>query len=229
MRVSADFPSWEYFSSPIALSLKVSVTASIIVFVLGLYIAWLMNRRSIRGRVLLETLIMLPLVLPPTVVGFLLLTLFGRSSWIGRAFEALFRQPIIFTWGAAVLAAVVVALPLVYQTAKVGFASIDQELEDSARALGANERQLLRWITLPLARRSLIAAYLLGFARALGEFGATLMIAGSIPGKTQTIPTAIYIAVESGHMALAWWWTLAMILISLLLMLVINSYREKHE
>jgi molybdate transport system permease protein len=205
------------------LSLQVSLTASLLVFILGIAAVWSISRRSaFRGRTLLETVFMLPLVLPPTVVGFILLVMAGRKSAVGRGVEWLFGQPLVFTWWAAVAAAVTVAFPLVYQTMKVGFASIDRDLHDSARSMGADEWQLLRWITLPLAWRSLLTAYVLGFARGLGEFGATLMVAGNIPGKTQTLPTAIYVAVDSGNMTLAWWWTGAMILISFLLLLIVN-------
>ncbi|MFC7439784.1 molybdate ABC transporter permease subunit [Laceyella putida] len=202
------------FLSPILLSLQVSSVASLFVFVLALFAAWMMKRCRFAGKGLLETLFILPLVLPPTVVGFGLLLLLGRRSWLGRFMEWLFSQPLVFTWWAAVIAAVVVAFPLVYQTIKTGFASIDADLEDAARSMGASERQVFRYVTLPLARKSLITGYLLGFARALGEFGATMMVAGNIPGKTQTIPTAIYIAVEAGDMELAAYWVLAIVFLS---------------
>jgi molybdate transport system permease protein len=179
-----------------------------------------MSRRSFKGKTLLETAFMLPLVLPPTVVGFLLLVVLGRKSWLGRLIEWLFAAPIVFTWWAAVIAATVVAFPLVYQTMKVGFASVDRDLEDAGRSIGANEWQVFRYITLPLTFRSLISAYILGFARSLGEFGATLMIAGNIPGKTQTIPTAIYVAVDAGNAPMAWAWTGSMIVISFLMLLL---------
>jgi molybdate transport system permease protein len=146
--------------------------------------------------------------------------LLGRRSWLGKWIEWLFDAPIVFSWWAAVVAAVVVAFPLVYQTMKTGFLSIDRDLEDAGRSIGANEWQVLRYITLPLAFRSLVTAYILGFARSLGEFGATLMIAGNIPGKTQTLPTAIYVAVDSGNMGIAWAWTGAIIAISFVLLLV---------
>lgn len=136
--------------------------------------------------------------------------------------ERFFDQSIIFTWGAAVIASIVVAFPLVYQTMKTGFSLVSKDLEDSGRSIGANEWQVLRYITLPLAWRSVTAAYILGFARGLGEFGATLMIAGNIPHKTQTLPTAIYIAVESGNQTLAWCWAAAIIVISFGLMFIAN-------
>ncbi|GAB6991930.1 molybdate ABC transporter permease subunit [Paenibacillus pini] len=181
-----------------------------------------MSRRNFRGKTVVETTFLLPLVLPPTVVGFILLVLLGKKSWIGQFMESFFNQSIIFTWGAAVIAAIVVAFPLVYQTMRTGFSLVDKDIEDAARSMGASEWQVLRYITMPLAWRSLVTAYLLGFARGLGEFGATLMIAGNIPHKTQTLPTAIYIAVESGDMTLAWYWAGAIIIISFGLMLVAN-------
>lgn len=216
------------FASPVLLSLKVAVLSSAIVFLAGLLVAWVMTKRRFRFKILLETVFLLPLVLPPTVVGFVLLVCLGRKSWLGRLAERVLDQPIIFTWWAAVLASVVVAFPLVYQALKTGFASVERELEDSARSLGASELQVFLHITLPLAWRSLIAAYVLGFARGLGEFGATLMVAGNIPGRTQTIPTAIYFAVDAGKMTLAWYWTAATIAISFALLLATNKLKMQH-
>ncbi|WP_261306590.1 molybdate ABC transporter permease subunit [Paenibacillus andongensis] len=214
--------NWTEFAYPIILSLKVAVVSSIFVLLIGGLAAWGMSRRNFRGKTLLETTFLLPLVLPPTVVGFILLVLLGKKSWIGHLMESFFNQSIIFTWGAAVIASIVVAFPLVYQTMKTGFSSVNQDLEDAARSTGATEWQVLRYITLPLAWRSVTAAYILGFARGLGEFGATLMIAGNIPHKTQTLPTAIYIAVESGDQTLAWYWAGAIIIISFGLLLFAN-------
>ncbi|MFD0676966.1 MULTISPECIES: molybdate ABC transporter permease subunit [unclassified Paenibacillus] len=214
--------NWNEFFSPILLSLKVAVVSSVFVLLFGGVLAWAMSRRSFRGKTLVETIFLLPLVLPPTVVGFILLVIFGKKSWIGQLMETFFAQSIIFTWGAAVIASIVVAFPLVYQTMKTGLASVDSYLEDAGRSMGANEWQVVRYITLPLAWRSVTAAYILGFARGLGEFGATLMIAGNIPHKTQTLPTAIYIAVESGNQTLAWYWAGAIILISMVLLLIVN-------
>ncbi|MFC4775258.1 molybdate ABC transporter permease subunit [Paenibacillus sp. GCM10023252] len=212
--------NWGEWITPVLLSVRISLVASILAALLGISAAWLMSRRSWRGKTAIETIMLLPLVLPPTVVGFILLMALGRNSWVGQAFERLFDFTIIFTWGAGVIAAVVVAFPLVYQTMKTGFASIDPRLGDAARSAGASEWEVFRYIALPLARRSVAAAYLLGFARGLGEFGATLMIAGNIPGRTQTVPTAIYVAVDSGHLGLAWTWTIAMAVISFILLLL---------
>lgn len=214
---------WEEFWPPVRLSLQVALLSSILVVILGLIAAWWMSRLgSFRGKTFVETVFMLPLVLPPTVVGFLLLVLLGRKSWFGRFIESLFNAPIVFSWSAAVIASVVVAFPLVYQTMKAGFGSVDRELEDAGRSIGASEWQVFRYITFPLTFPSFITAYVLGFARSLGEFGATLMIAGNIPGKTQTIPTAIYIAVDAGNAPMAWAWTCTMIIISFIMLLLVG-------
>lgn len=181
-----------------------------------------MARKRFAGKVIVETMLMLPLVLPPSVVGFLLIVIFGSNSPVGR----IFHQPIMFTWWAAVIASSVVAFPLMYQAAKTGFQSVDGEIEDAARVDGANEFKVLLFISIPLAFKSLLSGAVLSFARALGEFGATLMFAGNIPGRTQTIPTAIYVAMDSGNMQLAWLWVLAIIAISFM-MLVIVQLRQK--
>ncbi|MEK3917566.1 molybdate ABC transporter permease subunit [Paenibacillus sp. FSL H7-0331] len=209
---------WGELWPPIRLSLQVALLSSVVAALLGVAIAWWMSRKSFKGKLLLETLFMLPLVLPPTVIGFLLLVMLGRKSIAGRFMEWLFHAPVIFSWWAAVIASIVVAFPLIYQTMKVGFDSVDSSVEEAGRSDGANAWQVFRFITLPLAARSLITAYILGFARGLGEFGATLMIAGNIPGVTQTIPTAIYVAVDSGKTTMAWAWTVSIILISFLLL-----------
>lgn len=216
---------WDAFLEPVWLSVKISFTASLLVMVLGIWTAHRIGGRRFFGKTLLETALLLPLVLPPTVVGFLLLVLLGRRSWIGRLWEWWFDRPVIFTWHAAVIAAVVVAFPLVYQTLKAGFASVPCEVKDAARLDGAGEWQLLFGIVLPLSARSLAAAYVLGFARALGEFGATLMVAGNIPGRTRTIPTAIYAAVETNQWQLAGLWSVALACIAFALLLATRPRR----
>jgi molybdate transport system permease protein len=219
---------WQTFWPPIRLSIQVTLLSSIVAAVLGIAAAWWMSRRKFRGQTMVDTAFLLPLVLPPTVVGFLLLMLLGRRSWVGQAIEWLFSSPVIFSVWAAVIAAVVVAFPLVYQTMRVGFDSVDRELEEAARSMGASNMQVFRMITLPLAWRSLVTAYVLGFARGLGEFGATLMIAGNIPGKTQTVPTAIYVAVDAGRMTMAWAWTIGIVIISFLLLLLTGRWKGRH-
>jgi molybdate transport system permease protein len=215
------------FWPPVILSLQVAFLASIIAAVAGIAAARWMSKRTFRGKTLLETLFLLPLVLPPTVVGFLLLVALGRRSWLGQLAEWLFSSPVLFSPWAAVIASVVVAFPLVYQTMKVGFDGVDRELEESARSAGAGDWAVFRYIALPLASRAVVSAYILGFARSLGEFGATLMIAGNIPGRTQTIPTAIYVAVDAGNMVMAWAWTIGMIVISFVLLLVTGGLRRR--
>lgn len=213
---------WADFFAPVWLSVKIAVLTSVIVFVLAVLAARKMAGRRFFGHNLVETVLLLPLVLPPTVVGFVLLVVLGRRSWIGRLYEQFTEQTILFTWGAAVIAAVVVAFPLVYRTVKAGFEGVEKDLEDAARAQGASELQVLRYVTLPLAGRSLAAGYVLGFARGLGEFGATMMVAGNIPGRTQTVPTAIYVAVDGGNMTLAWMWVGSIIVISMLMLMFVN-------
>jgi len=218
----SDIWSWEAFISPIIISLKITCLASIITFVIALIVGRWMSRSRFRLKVVLDTVLMLPLVLPPTVVGFILLYTFGMQGWIGKWLNRFFDFSIVFTWWGGVVAAVVVSFPLVYQTIKAGFDSVDGDLEEAARSQGANEWQVLRYVTLPLMSRLLVVAYVLGFARALGEFGATLMLAGNIPGRTQTVATAIYIAADSGRMLLAYSWVAVMILFSFMLMLLIR-------
>lgn len=214
------------FLSPIWLSLKVAVIAGIIVIIAGSIIGRIFARKKFKGKALLETVLMLPMVLPPTVIGFFLIVFFGKNSMVGRAIEWVFDQPIIFTWYAAVIASVIVAFPLMYQSAKSGFQSINREIENAARVDGASEWKILLFISVPLASKALISGSILSFARALGEFGATLMFAGNIPGETQTIPTAIYIALDSGNMTMAWAWVISIVIISFAMLLTIRARQE---
>ncbi|RDW20171.1 molybdate ABC transporter permease subunit [Oceanobacillus arenosus] len=210
------------FLSPIIISLKVTGIAGLLVILIGTLAGRLLARKQFRGKAMLETLLMLPMVLPPTVVGFFLIVIFGKHSIVGQAIEWFFKQPIIFTWWAAVIAAIIVSFPLMYQSAKSGFQEVNPDIEAAARMDGAGEWKVFLFISIPLAYRALIAGSVLSVARALGEFGATLMFAGNIPGKTQTIPTAIYIAIDSGNMKMAWLWVIAIMLISFLMLLVIQ-------
>lgn len=179
------------------LSLQVNAIASIIILVAGLLIALLLARARFRGKILVETVIMLPLVLPPSVIGYYLLLAFGRGSPL---FEW-FNIRILFTWQAAIAASVVVGIPLMVQSSRAALANVDPVLENAARTLGASELRIFWRVTLPLARRGILAGVILGSARALGEFGATLMITGNIPGRTQTMPVAIYDAVQAQRYA----------------------------
>jgi molybdate transport system permease protein len=210
------------FWAPVKLSIEIAFTSGIIVLIMGLILGKVMANARFTGKVFIETLFLLPLVLPPTVVGFLLIVLFGRQSPIGQLIEWLFEQPVMFTWWAAVIASTIVAFPLMYQSAKTGFEAIPEDIEGAARVDGANEFKLFLFVTIPLSLKSIISGGILSFARALGEFGATLMFAGNIPGKTQTIPTAIYIAIDSGNMHLAWLWVLTIIGISFIMLVCVH-------
>ncbi|MGE7767190.1 molybdate ABC transporter permease subunit [Peribacillus sp. NPDC096540] len=210
------------FWSPVRLSIQVAGLAGILVFILGIFLARIMAKKEFRGKIMLETAFLLPLVLPPSVVGFLLIVIFGKNGKLGEFIERVFNQPLMFTWWAAVIASTVVAFPLMYQSAKTGFESIDEEIENAARVDGAGEWRLFLLVSLPLAVKSIVTGAILSSARALGEFGATLMFAGNIPGKTQTIPTAIYIAMDSGNMTLAWLWVGVIIAISFIMLFVVT-------
>jgi molybdate transport system permease protein len=210
------------FWSPILLSLKVASISVILVFVSGILFARLLSKRQFKGKMLVEIFLLLPIVLPPTVIGFLLIFFFGGNSPVGALIDNLFACSIMFTPLAAVIASSIVAFPLMYQTVRIGFQSVDKGIEDAARVDGANEWNVFFLVTLPLSTKSIISGLILSFARALGEFGATFMFAGNIPGKTQTAPTAIYIAMDSGNMNLAWMLVLAMIVISALMLFATN-------
>lgn len=216
----------EEFFFPIEISIQVSAAAGIIAVLLGTAAARLLANRNFKGKSVIETVMMLPLVLPPTVVGFFLIVIFGRQSVIGRLIENVFQAPVIFTWWAAVIAAAVVAFPLMYQSAKSGFLAVDRDIEDAARVDGASEWRVFLFVTVPLASNGIMTGVVLSFARALGEFGATLMFAGIIPGVTQTVPTAIYLAIDSGNMTLAWMWVVSIAIISFL-MLFFVQFKQK--
>jgi molybdate transport system permease protein len=185
--------------TPLALSLKVAGCATLIDLVLGVAVGFLLARRRFPGRELLDTLLTLPMVMPPTVLGYYLLVLIGRHGWLGAWLQDTFGINLIFTWQGAVIAASVVIFPLVFKPARAAFEAVDGQLEQAARVLGVSEAALFFRVTLPLAWRGILAGVLLGFARALGEFGATLMVAGSIPGRTQTLSIAVYEAVQAGQ------------------------------
>jgi molybdate transport system permease protein len=207
--------------TPLWISLKTAFVATGLAALLGILVArWMMTYRG-RARGLIDGLLTLPLVLPPTVVGFLLLLLMGKNSPMGQALAHL-NISIIFTWTAAVIAATVVAFPLMYKTVLGSFEQVDRNLLSSARTLGASEWRIFWQILLPLAWPGVLAGTVLAFARALGEFGATLMVGGSIPGVTQTIPIAIFFAAEAGRMGVALAWVLLMIAVSLVVIAGIN-------
>jgi molybdate transport system permease protein len=186
-------------SITLGLSLKVAAWATALNLVLGVGVGFLLARARFPGRDLLDTVLTLPMVMPPTVLGYYLLVLFGRQGWLGGWLQSQFGINLIFTWQGAVIAAALVAFPLVFKPARAAFEAVDGQLEQAARVLGISESAIFFRVTLPLAWRGILAGLLLGFARAMGEFGATLMVAGSIPGQTQTLSIAIYEAVQAGQ------------------------------
>lgn len=183
----------------LGLSLKVALCASLLNAVFGIGLAWLFAKGRWRGRNLLEAILTLPMVLPPTVIGYYLLVLFGHDAALGRFLATYLGVNLIFTWQGAVLAASIVAFPLVFKAALAAFENVDPQFEHAARVLGVSELALFFRVSLPLSWRAILAGLMLGFARAMGEFGATLMIAGSIVGKTQTLALAVYEAVQAGQ------------------------------
>ena len=183
---------------PLYLTVKVSFVATVFTASAGLVLAWVLAKKEFFGKTVLDVLIMQPLVIPPTVLGYYLLSTFGTGSPIGRFFENVFGMQIVFTWKGAVLASIVSSLPLFVKPAKAAIEGVGNDLENAARLLGKTELYIFRTITLPIAWRGIMAGVVIAFARATGEFGATLMVAGNIPGRTQTLPIAIYDAVQSG-------------------------------
>lgn len=188
---------------PLWLSLRVAALATIFVLTAGTSTAYVLSHKTFRGKALIESLITLPLVLPPTVLGYYLLVLVGRESLPGVIYEKLFGQPLVFTWQAAVVAAILHAAPLYVRAARAVLETVDYRYEWAANSLGASELRTFFSVTLPLAWRGLSALASLSFARSLGDFGITMMVAGNIPGRTQTLSVAIFDAVESGNGHLA--------------------------
>ncbi|MDB9437381.1 molybdate ABC transporter permease subunit [Dolichospermum lemmermannii CS-548] len=211
--------------SPLWISLKTALLATFITFFLGISAAyWMLGYRG-KAKSLIEGIFVAPLILPPTVVGFLLLLFFGKNSPVGKLLEP-FDTTIVFTWYGAAIAATIVSFPLMYKTALGAFSQIDANLLRVARTLGAKEFTIFWRISLPLAFPGILAATTLAFARALGEFGATLMLAGNIPGQTQTMPMAIYFAVEAGAMNEAWFWSIVIMIVSLSGIIIANLWQE---
>lgn len=212
---------------PVILSLKISTISLLIVFALGLAAAFLIARNHFPGKDVLETFLMLPLVLPPVATGFALLYLLGRQGPVGRFLEYAFHMQIIFTPVAAMLAATVVAFPLMYQSAKAALQSVDLRLEEAARTLGSGEIKVFFTVTLPLAWPGLLSGIVLSFSRAMGEFGATAMVAGNIPGQTQTIPVAVFFASESNQLGTAGIYVLIISGLTFALTFWVNRYARR--
>ena len=208
--------------SPLWISLKIALTATLITFLMGLVAAWGVTYLR-RAKHIVDGILSVPLVLPPTVVGFLLLILFGRNSAFGRFLDGI-GVNLIFTWQGAVIAAVVVSFPVMYRGARGAIEQVDRNLIYAARTLGMREFTILRRVILPSAWPGIAAAAVLSFARALGEFGATIMIAGNLPGKTQTMAVAVYTAMQGGNRELALKWVLIIVGFSLTILILMNYW-----
>ena len=213
--------------SPLIISLEVAGLATVITFFVGIALAYgVLQIRSRLAGTIADAVITLPLVLPPTVVGFFLLLFFGKRSTIGSFLLAI-DLPLVFTWRAAVIAAVIVSLPLMYRTARGAFEAIDRNMIHAAQTLSVSNWRIFWRIILPNARHGILAGLVLSFARALGEFGATIMFAGNIPGRTQTMSTAIYAAVQANDYDLAFRWAIIISLFSLFFIGAMNLYLKR--
>ena len=205
---------------PLLLTLKVAGVATLSSFLTGVALAFLLAKGRFRGKEWLDAFLTLPLVLPPTVLGYYLIVLVGRNGWIGRRLYEAFGVTLMFTWQGAALAAALVSLPLVLKSARAAFESVDHNLEKAALTLGLSKVDVFFRVSFPLAWRGILAGTMLAFARAMGEFGATLMIAGNLPGKTQTLSLAVYSAVQAGNDSLA---ATLVLIISLVCIIVLVS------
>lgn len=214
---------------PVILSVKVALMSLIIVAITGISLAYFMRNKEFAGKQLLEALFIMPLVLPPVVTGFLLLLLMGKQGPVGQLLYSTFQIQIIFTPYAAVIAGAVVAFPLMYQSGKAAFQGVDSNLEDAARTLGASEWRVFWTVTIPLAWSGLVAGLVLSFSRALGEFGATIMVAGNIPGKTQTLPLAIYFAAEANDLTQAGLYVLIISIITFAAIYGLNTWSRSRR
>ncbi|WP_297711944.1 molybdate ABC transporter permease subunit [Clostridium sp.] len=214
--------------SPLWISLKTAFLATIITSIIGIFISYKMANYKGRGRGIIDGIFTLPLILPPTVIGFFLLLLCGKNGFVGKIFMS-FNKNIIFSWSATVIAATVVAFPMMYRTCRSAFEQIDKNMISAARTLGLSETKIFFKIAIPLAWPGIIGGLVLSFARALGEFGATLMIAGNIPGRTQTMPVAIFFAVESGDMNKAMLWVLIIVAISFIMIFLLNYWGDTQQ
>lgn len=214
--------------SPLWISLKTAFVATIITSIIGVFVSYKMANYKGKARGILDGVFTLPLILPPTVIGFFLLLICGKNGVIGKIFMA-FDKNIIFTWSATVISATVVAFPMMYRTCRSAFEQIDKNMILAARTLGLSEIKIFFKIAVPLAWPGIIGGLVLSFARALGEFGATLMIAGNIPGRTQTMPIAIFFAVESGDMNKALLWVLIIVVISFIMIFLLNYWSDVQQ
>ena len=205
---------------PLSLTLKVALLATLIAGLAGIALAWWLSRSQFPGKSIVDSILVLPMVLPPTVIGYYLIVLIGRNGVLGRHLHDWLGINLMFTWQGAVIAASVVSLPLVYKGARAAFEEVDGRFAHAARTLGAGEFELFFRIALPLAIRGIAAGLMLAFARAMGEFGATLMIAGNLPGRTQTLSIAVYEAVQAGDDGRALWLTLIISVVCMVVLVI---------
>ena len=206
--------------SPLWITFKISLASTVFVFVTGLLIAWGVTYLR-KGRAVIDAVLSLPLVLPPTVMGFLILVSVGSNSFIGKILDS-FGTRLVFTWQGAAVAAAVVSFPVMYRGIRGALEQVEPSVIQAGRTLGMGEFKILRSVMLPMAAPGIIASVVLSFARCLGEFGATLMVAGNIPGKTQTMSVAVYTAMQSSDRSLAFKWVLIIIAYSLIILVVMN-------
>ncbi len=214
---------------PLRLSLQVAACATIAALLVGIPISYILARKKFVGRDLFDLIVTLPMVLPPTVIGYLLILIIGRNGALGRAYEALTGQQlsIMFTWYAAVIASFVVSLPLLVKTTRSAMESVDQSLINASYTLGRSELYTLFRVVIPLSARGIIAGATLAFARAMGEFGATMMVAGNIPGKTTTMPLMIYNETIYGSWSNALWMVLAFVGLAAIIIYISNRLSQK--
>lgn len=215
--------------TPFWISIKVAVISTLIVTILGILISKLLYRHRGRITTLLESIIILPIVLPPTVMGFLLLIIFSPRSFVGSFMMNVLHLPVVFTLTGAIIASVVVSFPLMYQHTIQGFRGINHKMLNTARTMGASENKIFFKLVLPLSKRSILAGVMMAFARSIGEFGATLMVAGYIPNKTNTLPLEIYFLVEQGKENQAWLWVIVLVAFAITVIGSINLMnRDKY-
>lgn len=211
------------------ISLKMSISSIIASSIIGILLANLLYRRKFKLKGLIENIILLPMFLPPSIVGYFLLLLLSRNSFLGSNLLRIFNIKLIFTWQAGAIATFIMALPIIYQNSKSAFLSLDKECEEAGKIDGANSIQIFFKIKIPMALRSILCGIVLGFARAFGEFGATIMVAGNIPGRTQSIPLAIYYAVDGGDTSSANELFILVIVIGILMITVFNYLISKSD
>ena len=211
----------------ILLSLKITGISTLITGISGILTAYIFTKYNFKFKNILETVILMPMALPPTVVGYLIILIIGKRGFLGQFLYKYFGVNILFTWQAACIAAIIVSFPLIFENAKTAFNYVDRDIKDAARVDGANEFQLFFFVILPVAMNGIIAGLILAFVRALGEFGATLIVAGNIPGETQTMSLLIYFSIGSGDYKTANILVLLIIIISMILVLITNKLLKK--